>query len=481
MRLDILSELAILDTPPESEFKMLVELAKQVSGCKIALISLIDRDRQWFKAKIGLDVDETTRSVAFCAHAIRKRGMTFVHDARRDPRFEHNPLVTGDPGIVFYAGIPLEVRAESLSPTRFAAIGTLCVIDDQPRTLDGDQQDALKNLARLAEVLIERRASTFKAQALANDRRHHLRQMDLRNRQFRQAERMANIGSWRLNLETNRTEWSEQVFIIHGLPVGEYPSLNNALDFYPGDARRIISKALTDAIETGQPFVVETDFVTAQGEHRRVKSMGEVELQDGRPTAVIGVFQDVTQQHALESRLRRSAQEDDLTGLPNRAHFNEYIGCQITKAARSDGTLVVLLIDLDGFKAVNDRCGHRVGDLVLQQFARKLRAAYLRDCFVARLGGDEFVIVIENQLICRNLEPMLKRLLGDLQAAVAHSEGFVTVSATIGASHWTRDTPNSSELLHRADMALYEAKQAARGSAKIDGSSALISASRTNN
>lgn len=477
-RLDILSELAILDTPPESEFDTLVELASHVTGCKIALLSLLDSERQWFKAKVGLEARETPRNLAFCAHAIREPGTTIVSDARLDERFSTNPLVTGDPHIVFYAGVPLRMRAKSLAAPSVAAIGTLCVIDDQPRLLDTGQQAALENLARLAEVMIERRASVLEAQVLANDRKTNLRQMNLRNRQFRQAERMANIGSWRLNLADNRTEWSEQVYTIHGLPVGEDPRLENALDFYPGEARVIVTSALADAIETGKPFAVETDFITARGEPRRVRSMGEIEIQDGRPVAVIGVFQDVTEQHALESRLRRSAQKDDLTGLPNRAHFNEFLTCKIEKAARHDEKLSVLIIDLDGFKAVNDRCGHRAGDTVLQDFARKLQAPHLRDCFVARLGGDEFVAVIDDREACRNLTPLLVRLLTDLRATIEHRDGPVTVSATIGASHWSRETLNGSELLHRADMALYDAKQFSRGSAKLDGADDFIMADR---
>lgn len=476
-RLDILTDLAILDTPAEAEFDTLVRLARQISGCKIALISLIDRDRQWFKAKCGIDVAETPREDAFCAHAIYEEAMMVVPDARDDPRFRGNPLVTGSPGIIFYAGVPLFVCAGANSRSCPSAIGTLCIIHDEPHDLTPDQRTALQDLAQLAEALIERRALTIKAVTFADERQSHLRQMDLRNRQFRQAERMANIGSWRLTLADNKTQWSEQVYAIHGLPVGQDPSLDNALDFYPGEARAIISTALSKAIETGLPFEVETDFATAQGEQRRVRSMGEVESQDGHPIAVIGVFQDVTQQYALEARLRRSANSDDLTGLPNRAHFNKFLSCQLDKSAKTGDPLAVLMMDLDGFKSINDKCGHRAGDALLQEFARRLTVSPLQESFFARLGGDEFVAVISDAKDYLNLEPLLTQLLVDLRMTVNHPNGPMQVSATIGASRRTADTVNSSDLLHRADIALYDAKRSGGGFAKIDGVPGFLSSS----
>ena len=468
-RLHILAELSILDTPDEAEFDALVRLARQISGCKIALISLIDRDRQWFKAKCGLSVAETSREDAFCAHAIRENAIMIVPDARQDPRFARNPLVTGEPGIVFYAGIPLIFGGEAVAQGASTAIGTLCVIHDEPHDLTSDQISALHDLALLTVVMIERHGVARKALTLAAERTSHMRQMDFRNRQFRQAERMANIGSWRLTLADNRTQWSEQVYAIHGLPVGQDPSLTNALDFYPGEARTVVSTALNHAVETGQPFEVETDFLTAHGELRRVRSMGEVELRDGHPVAVIGVFQDVTKQFALEARLRRSAQNDDLTGLPNRAYFNEYLDCKLEKSVKTGTQLAVILIDLDGFKAVNDKCGHRAGDVLLQEFSKKLAASHIRDTFFARLGGDEFVAVISDSDECLHLEFLLTKLLADLPMSVQHPTGLIQVSATIGASRRTDDTLTRDDLIHRADVALYDAKRAGRGIAKIDG------------
>ena len=468
-RLQVLHDLAILDTPEALEFDILTRLARQLSGCKIAVISLIDRDRQWFKSKCGLSINETPREDAFCAHAVLQNNIMIIPDARKDARFFENPLVTGQPGIIFYAGIPLIIRNDAAGQTSSAAIGTLCVIHDQPHTLSPDQQNALTDLAALVVAMVERHCAMAKMLTLANEHAAHVQQIDIRNRQFRQAERMANIGSWRLTLADNITHWSDQVYAIHELPVGIDPSLANALEFYPDEARIIVSSALTSVIETGEPFAVETDFVTANGAARRVRSIGEVELQNGNPVAVIGVFQDITDQFKMEARLLRMAQFDDLTGLPNRAHFNSYFDTEIARSKDTGFELTLLLMDLDGFKSVNDQYGHLAGDIVLQAFAQSLATSSIKDYFFARLGGDEFVAVINNSDDCQPLQSVLLKLLVELQTTGMVSGSAYTISATIGASQYRGGDITRSDLLHRADNALYDAKRVRRGSAKIDG------------
>ena len=161
----------LVDSFPEAAYDDIVRLATLLCGAPIAIVSLIDRDRQWFKASAGLPMSETSRDVAFCDHAIRRPDeLMHVSDATIDPRFQNNPLVTGDLGIRFYAGMPL------VTPSG-AAIGTVCVIDHQPRELDETQRQALAALSRLAMNLIEarhrqrelERAVQFAAQAAISD------------------------------------------------------------------------------------------------------------------------------------------------------------------------------------------------------------------------------------------------------------------------------------------------------------------------
>lgn len=149
-RLRALRSYKILDTKPEERFDELTQLAALICGVPISLISLIDADRQWFKSRFGLDVEETPRAQAFCTHAIMQPDMFVVPDATKDERFAHNPLVTGDLNIRFYAGAPLAARDGHV-------LGTLCVIDHVPHTLTDAQKEALKLVGRLVIANFELR------------------------------------------------------------------------------------------------------------------------------------------------------------------------------------------------------------------------------------------------------------------------------------------------------------------------------------
>jgi GAF domain-containing protein len=139
-RLAELYDLGVLDTGEDKVFNDLASLAAYVCKAPIALISLIDRDRQWFKAKIGIDADETPRELSFCAHAILQDGTMEVHDSLEDERFRDNPFVTSDPHVRFYAGAPLT------TPKGYK-LGTLCVVDRVPRDLSEGQLAALRALS----------------------------------------------------------------------------------------------------------------------------------------------------------------------------------------------------------------------------------------------------------------------------------------------------------------------------------------------
>ncbi|MGJ8653895.1 MAG: GAF domain-containing sensor histidine kinase [Opitutaceae bacterium] len=149
-RLKALQDLEILDTPPEPSYDEIVELVAQICEVPIALISLIDHSRQWFKAKVGLDVDETAREFSFCAHCIMENKILEVRDASLDERFADNPLVTGEPHIRFYAGAPLYTESG-------IALGSLCVIDRKPRQLTDLQRNALLVLSNQVSAKMELR------------------------------------------------------------------------------------------------------------------------------------------------------------------------------------------------------------------------------------------------------------------------------------------------------------------------------------
>jgi anti-sigma regulatory factor (Ser/Thr protein kinase) len=149
-RLKALRRYRILDTDPEQAFDDLTLLASQICGTPIALISLVDEHRQWFKSRVGLKLNEISREVSFCANVIEQEGLFVVPDALDDARYRDHALVRGDPHVRFYAGAPLVTRDGD-------ALGTLCVIDRRPRTLTDDQKEALEALRRQAQAQLELR------------------------------------------------------------------------------------------------------------------------------------------------------------------------------------------------------------------------------------------------------------------------------------------------------------------------------------
>lgn len=162
-RLETLSRYEIMDTPPDPAFDDLVSLAAKLIGTPMALVTLVDAERQWFKAKLGLDSSETPRDDAFCAHALGSPDLLVVEDAAQDKRFRDNPLVLGDPNVRFYAGAPLVAPDGS-------GLGALCVLDRSPRTLTDDQAAVLRILGRQVMAQLELR--------------RRLRQADLRRREL---------------------------------------------------------------------------------------------------------------------------------------------------------------------------------------------------------------------------------------------------------------------------------------------------------
>ncbi len=157
-RLHVLWQYDVLDTVPEEVFDDLTELAARICEAPIALISLVDENRQWFKSRVGTTMTETAREISFCAHAIKQPDLFIVPDALEDARFASSPLVTSEPKIRFYAGAPL------ISPDGFA-LGTLCVIDKVPRELRPDQKRALTILARhvVSQLELRRRSRELAA------------------------------------------------------------------------------------------------------------------------------------------------------------------------------------------------------------------------------------------------------------------------------------------------------------------------------
>jgi diguanylate cyclase (GGDEF)-like protein len=458
-RLRALAALQLLDTPPEAEFNALAELAAELLSCPIGLITLVEGERQWIKASSGIALRETTRADSFCTHTIKGDGPLIIDDARLDERVATSALVEHDPHLRAYAGMP--ISAPDPATGQPVPIGAVCALDTDPRSFTSDQRSRLQHLQTLAEALLRSRALRLEAERQAAA----LRRAD---RTFRQAERMAQIGSWRMELADEKLVWSEGVFRIYERTLSDVPTLADAMQAFPPAAAALVSSSIAQTIETGAPFDIEVDFCTHRGNLRRVRSSGELELRDGRPHALIGVFRDITDRYALEQDLRRSAHVDALTGIANRACFSETLDRKLGEASANNTPLALLMVDLDHFKQINDTHGHLVGDDVLRAFARRIRRVAPDDGFAARLGGDEFALVLTGA-VARDMDALLSRLLADLKKPVRTSAGFIPASGTIGGASLSGDVPDVRTLVHRADTALYQAKRTGRGTSAVWG------------
>lgn len=471
-RLAALRALDVLDTPSEAAVDAIVTGAQLLFRCKSAFVSMVDADRQWFMSACGLDVSETPRSISFCTHTIAADAVQVIRDTHLDARFVDNPLVVGEPFVRFYAGVPLRAAAPGGGP-RYP-VGTLCVIDDRPRTPSAQTLKALAGMAQVVEALLEARRTSRQNLRLAFDRQDALEEMARTHKVLQHAERMARIGSWRLDLDSGIVRWSDQTYAIHGLEPGTEEHLVDALLFYPEEDRAKLKAALDECSRSGTAWDLELNFTDVQGRSRRVRTLGEVDLRDGRPVALIGVIQDITDRYQFERRLVAVARTDELTGIPSRRAFNEEIE-QLLDTSASTPAVTVAIIDLDRFKEVNDQLGHAAGDRVLRAMAARLKAAdYLGDHFVARLGGDEFVVVLRGQRDLAEVEQAIGRLLDDLRYSLPIAEGVIEVTATIGVSSDGARHVNRSSLLQEADEALYRAKRMARGSGAIAGTGRLV-------
>ncbi len=240
VRLAALASFEILDTEPEQVFDDLVRLAARIAGVPTSLVSLLDAERQWFKARVGMDVCSTGRDVAFCEHVLQAQAELEVVDARLDPRFADNPLVTDAPYIVSYAGFPLVVNGGHV-------LGTLCVIGYEPHELDEEQREGLRVLARQVVTQLELRRRTAE-QAREVD---HLRQVECElarsKREYQLlAEHSTDIIS-RHGLDGIVTYVSPAVRDVLGYEPGSEASLDAKSHVHPDDVSTLES-ALTSVV-----------------------------------------------------------------------------------------------------------------------------------------------------------------------------------------------------------------------------------------
>lgn len=315
-RLGALYRYGILDTDPEPQFDRIVRLAARYFEMPMALTSLVDADRQWFKARVGLEETQTSINQSFCAVTIQQPGTMVIPDAQQDPRLRLYDAVTGDPHIRFYAGSPL------VTPDGHK-LGTLCVLDHRPRIFTAEDEADLEDFAAL-------------------------------------------------------------------------------------------------------------------------------------------VMDELSLRRAVEE-LSHLALNDSLTGLPNRMHQRQHLLQAMRRAEQGGERVVLALLDLNGFKSVNDTLGHAAGDALLVQVGRRLRETLMTSDLVARMGGDEFTVVLTDLGSPQGAEVAMRRVQRAFTEPFVVAGQAVQVNWSIGMAVFPDDTVAPDELFRLADQAMYTAKRAGDG------------------
>lgn len=293
---------------------------------------------------------------------------------------------------------------------------------------------------------------------------------EVRVRLYDQALNVARIGAWECELETERLSWTQGVYDIFGYPTSNPLRRASIVDLYIDESRRNMELARAEVIRSGCPITLDTEIRTWRGEQRWMRLSINAVREGGRPVRIFGCKQDVTSdRQALES-LRQQAETDPLTGLANRAVFQARYRELVNDRVNHGFASALVLIDLDGFKKLNDTFGHLAGDACLCEVAQRLRRAFHNAGLVGRLGGDEFAIILRAPTNPARIARVLQQTVMMLSRPLFWNGHRLEVSASIGAAVVGRPHRRRIvELFAEADIALYDAKAAGRNRVHLIG------------
>lgn len=476
-RLFALAQFSILDTPPEAEYDRVTKLVAAICNVPVALISLVDAKRQWFKSKIGIQVCETSRDVSFCAHAINyPDGIFVVEDTLLDPRFRENPVVAGDPHVRFYAGAPL------VTNTGFP-LGTVCIVDLVPRSLAAVEIATLEHAAQSVVNLLEHRRSynilcaLYSSPASEPDTLPPVspvesRAPDICSREIPHAlptdlpsEIIHSVPGIFYVCETDGTMlfWNRHLEELTGYTQDEIRA-RMLCAFLREDDVQQLQRRVQHALIQGTAYA-DVKFIAAGGESIPVYLTIKTISYEGR-TCLSGFGVDISEHKQREDLLKYAASHDALTGLGNRTMIYDRILHSIYQADQNGGHVAVFFFDLDRFKLLNDTLGHFAGDELLKDIAQRLRSRVSRDHAVGRLGGDEFVIAAEVATQA-DVEALAQSVMASFEQpfSIAGRTFFLTTS--LGVSIYPLHGSDPEHLLRNADAAMYHAKELGRNNYQI--------------
>ncbi|MHB8474355.1 MAG: EAL domain-containing protein [Gammaproteobacteria bacterium] len=480
-RLEALVGFDILDTPPERAFDEVVVLAAHLCNAPISTITLVDEHRQWFKARIGLDVDHTARDIAFCAHAILQNAPMIIPDARLDPRFAANPLVLHAPHIVFYAGFPL-VSAHG------CVVGTLTVMDHVPRTLAENQLFAMKVLSRQVVAQFELRSSLrllTKAQmdmtqaALELEARVEERTRELARASAAQAyaERLYR-SLWETTTDAAVILDTQNVIqyanpsttFIFGFPTEQL--VGNPLSMLqPERLRMAHQEGMKRYLDTGHKRLdwraSETVGMRVDGTEVPIEIAFSEFMLDGR-RLFVGFIRDITERKRAAAELAHHLTHDLVTNLPRFAAIEEHLRSAMITAAAHGDRILVLYVDLDYFHSVNETRGRSIGDDVLRTVGERLSAVVASNGTVGHVAANEFALIQVDNENCKHdqigLAETIRGIVAEPMVIAGHQ---IYVTCSVGVSCFPDNATAPLELLRQAEAAMVRAKRDGRNAVSV--------------
>ena len=589
-RLAAIEKLNLLHSQRAPEFDSIVQMAADLLDCPLSVVSIVDGEEQWFKAKNGLAINGTKRELSFCTHTISNDGPLIVKNAALDPRFSENPLVTNAPNIRFYAGVPISIDG-------IHKLGALAVIDTKPRNLNESQIEQLVQLGQIVEGLLRAFECSLEAKQAARDVAQKQLQVHKQDVLLKQVTHLSETGGWEMNFETEEVNWTAETKRIHEVPEDYVPTKEKSLSFYTPESKLKFQNVIESSVRAGGEWSDEFQMVTAKGKHIWVKGNGKIVYENNKAAAVIGAVRDITaEKHAEQilqqsERAARDASEelstvlnnmdegvtvydensnlilwneryleiyekpigevkkgvpfaelirlqksrgglkenfganydkiidavnqkrtetvevhlnhgtvvssthapmphggwvtthsdvtervratdrieyaslhDSLTGVANRNNFNKIYGNKIETVEAGVRELVVILVDIDRFKHVNDYFGHHAGDVVLKEVAQRLQRGVREEDLVARLGGDEFALILELKDGVGHdiIGQIIDRITHYMETPIQADGNLVKASLSIGVAVVDRKEIDLETILARADRALYKVKDNGR-------------------
>jgi diguanylate cyclase (GGDEF)-like protein/PAS domain S-box-containing protein len=449
---------AILRCSNEEElFVQICRDAVQLGGVKLAWIGLVDESGKWVRPtaiygvgveyvddiQISMDPDEAIgRGPA--GIAIRERRPIWSNDFMGDPNTAPWQERAARFGWGTSAALPFFRNG--------AAIGAFLLYAHEVDAFDQATRNLLVEMTQDISAAMEK----FEHEAA---RRRIEAALQISEENLNRAQSVGKVGSWHINILSGRLECSAEAYRMYGLPNTVKDLKTFAGQLHPGDREMVIC---TWAEAISRTFYEIEYRIVVEGQTRWLKERAQIYRDAaGQPQEAIGSVQDITERKNAEEHIQRLGHFDSLTGLPNRILLADRFNHDISIAQHSHGQLALLFIDLDHFKNVNDTLGHRIGDALLMDVARRMQAVVREEDTISRQGGDEFVIILPG-IDADGAAHVAEKLLQTAKRPY-HTEGHeLSITPSIGIAIYPVDGKDFESLAQCADAAMYRAKRAGR-------------------